>query len=495
MDSTTSDRSAGVLLGQACGDALGVPYEFRAPPLGDDELAEMKGGGLGPYEPGEWSDDTQMALCIARVAARGVDLASDEALDEIAEAFLDWAAHGASDIGNQTRAVLSAASRSEGPAGKRLRDAAAAYASRSPRSAGNGALMRTSVVGLTSLDDREATAKAARAVAQLTHGDPLAAESCVLWSEAVRVAVTEGGFELSAGLDLLADDRRDQWRDWIEQATGADPRRFTPNGYTVTALQAAWAAITSTPEPELDPAAGSYPCLHLQHTLHNAVRVGDDTDTVAAIAGGLLGARWGSSAVPWHWRRAVHGWPGMAVRQLVSHGILTASRGVSGPNGWPMGERVESSLYDYTPHPAVRHPHDEGVWLGTVAASENDSNAVISMCRLGVGQVPATGVDVHDHVEAWLIDSDDVGKNPNLDFVLADIAAATSGLRAEGRRVLVHCVAAEQRTPSAGLAYARVLGVPADEADEAIRQAVPSARGHGRLWDAARQVPEPPLAH
>lgn len=488
MDSTTSDRSAGVLLGQACGDALGVPYEFGTPP-GDDELAEMKGGGLGPYQPGEWSDDTQMALCIARVAAKGLDLTSDEALDEIAAAFLDWGSHGASDIGNQTRAVLSAARQGGGPAGKRLRDAAMDYASRNPRSAGNGALMRTSVVGLTSLDDRDATAKAARAVAELTHGDPLAAESCVLWSEAVRVAVTEGRFELFAGLDLLPEDRRDQWRGWIEQATDADPRQFRPNGFTVTALQAAWAAISSTPEPELDPSEGSYPCLHLQHALHNAVRVGDDTDTAAAIAGGLLGARWGSSALPWNWRRVVHGWPGMAVRQLVSLGILTASRGVPGPNDWPMGERVESSLYDYTPRPAVRHPYDKDVWLGTVASSENNSNAVISMCRLGVGQVPAAGVDIHDHVEAWLIDSDDPDKNLNLDFVLADLAAATASLRSEGKRVLVHCVAAHQRTPSAGIAYARRLGVPGNEAAEAIKRALPGARGHGRLWDAAEHVP------
>ncbi len=61
IDAATTDRAAGVLLGQACGDALGVPYEFRTPP-GPGELAEMKGGGLGPYAPGEWSDDTQMAV-------------------------------------------------------------------------------------------------------------------------------------------------------------------------------------------------------------------------------------------------------------------------------------------------------------------------------------------------------------------------------------------------------------------------------------------------
>jgi hypothetical protein len=69
-----------------------------------------------------------------------------------------------------------------------------------------------------------------------------------------------------------------------------------PNGFVVTALQAAYAAIRQTPVPADDPAR------HLQDALVAAVRIGHDTDTVAAIAGGLLGARWGASAVPATWR-------------------------------------------------------------------------------------------------------------------------------------------------------------------------------------------------
>src|SRR6476620_3830311 len=105
MELTTGqcDRAAGVLLAQACGDALGVPYEFSRPPAGEPQ---MVGGGLGPYAPGEWSDDTQMALCIARVAARG-DLTSAEAMDEVAAAFEAWLRGGASDVGTQTRVVLT----------------------------------------------------------------------------------------------------------------------------------------------------------------------------------------------------------------------------------------------------------------------------------------------------------------------------------------------------------------------------------------------------
>lgn len=107
------DRSAGVLLAQACGDALGVPYDF-GPVLPDEERPRMLGGGLGPYAPGEYSDHTQMAACVAEVAATGADLTDGDALDEIAERFLQWLAEGATDVGTQTRSVLSHAQQGSG---------------------------------------------------------------------------------------------------------------------------------------------------------------------------------------------------------------------------------------------------------------------------------------------------------------------------------------------------------------------------------------------
>ncbi|HWS58962.1 MAG TPA: ADP-ribosylglycohydrolase family protein, partial [Actinotalea sp.] len=313
------DRAAGVLLAQGVGDALGVPYEFATPPTGEPE---MLGGGLGDLAPGEWSDDTQMAVCIARVAATGADLTSPTALDAVAAAFEGWLTGGASDVGAQTRAVLQSAARATGPAGIRLTTAAREYTASHPRSAGNGALMRTSIVGLTRLHDREHTAASARVVAELTHADPLALDSCVLWSDAVRRAVLSGHLDLAAGLDLLDAERRERWGAWIAEATGADPARFAPNGYTVTALQAAWAAITST-----DDGDGDGSPLHVRRAITAAVHAGDDTDTVAAIAGGLLGARYGVSAVPAEWANAVHGWPGLRGDDLVTLARRTASAG------------------------------------------------------------------------------------------------------------------------------------------------------------------------
>ena len=475
LTSAQNDRAAGVLLGQACGDALGVPYEFATPPVGE---AQMLGGGLGPYAPGEWSDDTQMAICIARVAATGTDLTSVAARDDVASAFEAWRANGASDIGNQTRAVLRGAAQQTGSSSQRLLSASAVVHRRSGRSAGNGALMRTGVVGLTGLFDRDHTAASARALAELTHYDWVAGDSAVLWSEAVRVAVVHGRLDLAGGLDLIPAERQGLWRTWVREATGAEPKLFNPNGYTVTALQAAWAAITSTDRGDGSP-------IHLQRGLQAAVKAGDDTDTVAAIAGGLLGARYGASAVPARWRRQVHGWPGLRARDLVSLAALTATGGKPSSR-FPLASTMADG---YEPECAVPHPHDPDVLMGTFAdlfrTPELGIDAVVSLCRLGVEDAKVDGVAPGDHVEVWLVDSEDPDSNQHLEFVLDDAAAAVAMFRAEGKRVLLHCVAAHHRTPSVALCYSRLLGVDSREAATAIQSALGSHIG-GHLWDVAR---------
>ena len=95
------DRCAGVLLGLAAGDALGAGYEFRTPPSGE---ARMIGGGLGNWTPGEWTDDTQMAVCIAEETKTG---ACDP--EKVAARFLAWYREGPKDVGNQTAGVLGSA--------------------------------------------------------------------------------------------------------------------------------------------------------------------------------------------------------------------------------------------------------------------------------------------------------------------------------------------------------------------------------------------------
>jgi ADP-ribosylglycohydrolase len=476
------DRVSGVLLGQACGDALGVPYEF-GPSLDADFEPVMSGGGPFGFAPGEYSDDTAMAVCIANVAAAGVELTSASALDQIASNFMTWAA-SARDVGNQTRAVLSKARGASGSPGSNAANAASAYIAVRPDAAGNGALMRTAVVALAGLNDRAGTAEAAKSIASLTHAGPLSVDSCILWTEAVRVAVTERRFDLQGGLDLVDSERRDQWRGWIEEATCVDPRTFNRNGYTVAALQAAWAAITWTPVPELDLATGRFPAQHLEIALKNAVRAGDDTDTVAAIAGGLLGGFWGQSAVPLAWTREVHGYGECRAHDLVSMAVLAGASGRPDDRGWPGVHRVHYG--SLAPSLRVPHPHDPGVILGSYAdLADHGCDAVISLCRVGHGDRKDAGNLGADHLEVRLIDSEASNANPNLAFVLLEVVQTIKHLREEGKTVFVHCVRAEQRTPAVAVAYSRLLAVDDALAKADVLAVLPSASGRGLLWDAA----------
>ena len=309
------DRACGVLLGTAAGDALGAPYEF-GPPRGQQLEVAMVGGGSFGWEPGEWTDDTSMAIAIAEVAATGADLRQEEALDAIARRWHQWSQH-AKDVGVQTRSVLSRAGR-HGISAQTAREESAALHNLTSRTAGNGSLMRTAPLALAYLDDEAALVEAARAVSELTHYDPEAGDACVLWCCAIRHAILTGQVDARVGLPHIDIERRDLWASRLDVAEASVPSDFTNNGWVVEALQAAWSAIATTPIPQDDPAKGVFRVDHLRLALDAAVRGGNDTDTVAAIAGGLLGAAYGASAVPAEWRRVLHGWPGMRTRDLVA---------------------------------------------------------------------------------------------------------------------------------------------------------------------------------
>jgi ADP-ribosylglycohydrolase len=340
-ESARTDRVEGVLLGAACGDALGVPYEFGSAPLAPGEVPRMIGGGLGPYAPGEWSDDTQMAVVIARVAAdRG--LRSVDALDAVVTGWVDWLDGGASDVGIQTRAVLGRVA----AAGSTRRWSSASATSsalhrRTGRTAGNGSLMRTAPVALAFLDDPALLTLAARWVSEATHHDDLAGDACVLWCHAVRRAVLDGEMPDLRGLVVeIPIARRDQWAGWIADAERRTPADFSPNGYVVTALQAAWSAIHH-------PAGDGSPMVA---SLGAAVHAGDDTDTVAAIAGSLLGAAHGASALPEEWLEAVHGWPGLRADDLRDLARRVAAHGEQDAAAHP----VPAELHEVAEHLVAR---------------------------------------------------------------------------------------------------------------------------------------------
>ena len=243
------------------------------------------------------------------MAARGRGLLTEEALTEVARGFRRWYDSGPPDIGNQTAAVLRAAGPE--PTAAAAREAAEDHLRRSDHSAGNGSLMRTAPVALAHLGDSRAIVRSATAVSDLTHADPRTGQACVLWSLAIDRAVRDQVLDLRGGLAHLDEPDRAYWEARIDEAEQGPPARFRRNGWVVTALQSAWWAIHQTPVPAADPGR------HLADSLVAAIGIGGDTDTVAAIAGGLLGARWGAAAVPTGWRRICHGYPGLTGEDLV----------------------------------------------------------------------------------------------------------------------------------------------------------------------------------
>lgn len=451
LNAKQSDRAVGALLGAAAGDALGVPYEFGMRKAHGEP--QMLGGGLGGIEPGQWSDDTELACAIALVSSTGADLRTEESLDAIAAGFSRWYAGGPPDVGVQTRAVLS-----QRPANaEAMRAAARELHERSGRTAGNGSLMRTSPVALAHLGDSDAIAAAARAVSELTHHDPIAGDACVLWCLAIDLAVRTGRLDVRVGLPYVDAA---YWAPLLEEAETVTPGHYAAsNGWVVAALLAAWSSVSRTDD--------------LPTALITAVQGGGDTDTVAAITGALAGAVYGGSTVPVRWRRVLHGWPGLRARDLVRLAYLTAHDGQPSPQGWPTGERLTS--YDGADTRTVRHPDDDGVLLGAVGALRPGvADAVVSLCRLGAAQVPLQGVAPEDHVEVWLVDEEDA--NNDLPAVLRDAAQAVRLLRGEGKTVLVHCVHGHTRTPVVAAAYgAQLTGASTRAALERVLAVLPSA--------------------
>lgn len=141
------------------------------------------------------------------------------------------------------------------------------------------------------------------------------------------MAVVEGRLDLLAGLDLINPANRNRWARWIASAEGVAPGSIESNGSTFGALRAAWAAISSTDTREPG---------HARRAIVAAVRAGHDTDTVAAITGALVGARYGVSGLPGSWRSQVHGWPGMREADLIGLAVNSAEaeRSEASPREW-----------------------------------------------------------------------------------------------------------------------------------------------------------------
>lgn len=475
ITSSIAHRAAGAILGSAVGDAIGAPYEFgpARPHLTlAGTAADMTGNHT--WAPGEWTDDTSMAVPILRAAAKRLDLASVAAQDSIVHEWRTWSGT-AKDVGIQTSQVFL---------GMPGDDAAAAATSarnvheRNGRSGGNGSVMRTAPVGLAYLADAGGAAKvvaAADAIAALTHFEEDARDGAALWSVLIHLAVRDGRVKLDDALAALPEARRERWGALLAAADGADPDTFQHNGWVVHAIQAAYAAICAG-GIVLDDHATHTPAA-FRRTIEAAIRIHNDTDTVAAIAGALAGALVGASAIPIGWQRMLHGYPGLGGSELTRLAVLAVRGGNPDSRGWLAGDRVDYSTWSGRDALAV-HPHDDGVVIGGVdhlADLPTDIDAVVSLCQLGASEVSAR-IARADVAEVWLVDRAEPDANVHLGFVLEEAADAVAALRAEGKHVYLHCVAAQSRTPAVAALYAaRHLGVSATQALTDVVAVLPAA--------------------
>lgn len=287
----SQNRYLGALLGLAVGDALGTTVEF-AEPGAFEPVSDMVGGGPFGLQPGQWTDDTSMALCLAEslIKCQGFD-----AVDQLTRYVRWWReGHHSStgrcfDIGNTTRQSLTAFIKTGEPFGASTHELAA----------GNGSLMRLVPVPMFFADDPAQAIEMAGESSRTTHGARTAVDACRFYAGLIvgalqgvnkselltpRYAPVTGYWQTNKLHPLVA-----------EVAEGSYLRRQPPeiqgSGYVVRALEAAlWAFANSN---------------NFRDGCLLAVNLGDDADTTAAIYGQLAGAYYGAAVIPESWRNKI----------------------------------------------------------------------------------------------------------------------------------------------------------------------------------------------
>ena len=282
LAATRAGRCLGAMLGLAAGDALGVTVEFQS--RGEirrkypDGFREILGGGPFGFKQGEWSDDTAMALAVAR----GIAESPDDPVDAVGRHFMAWYDGHPPDVGSTCRMALEAYRRT----GSWSEASGHVQRQLGERAGGNGALMRTLP---TALAYGKKTAPAL-AIARMTHPHPESDAAVEVYQLAVH-ALLHGagkGEALYAGLTKAGPLAERLSR--LHTLTEAEVRS---TGYVVDTLEAAlWSFLTTD---------------SLEACIVRAVNLGDDTDTVGAVAGGLAGAAYGALALPRRWSTVMRG--------------------------------------------------------------------------------------------------------------------------------------------------------------------------------------------
>lgn len=282
------ERYRGALLGLAAGDALGTTLEFK-PPGSFTPVDDIVGGGPFGLRPGQWTDDTSMALCLAESLIERQGFDADHQMQNYCRWWREghWSCKGyCFDIGITTSGALRRYQATGNPFS----------GSTDEHAAGNGSLMRLAPVPLAfGTNAREAIAKAGDS-SRTTHGAAECVDACRFYA-----GMIVGALNGTTKDELLAANYSPVPGQWNEAppapkiaaiAAGSYKRREPPDirgsGYVVDSLEAAlWAFHRSD-----DFRSGAL----------LAVNLGDDSDTTGAVYGQIAGAYYGEGGIPAEWR-------------------------------------------------------------------------------------------------------------------------------------------------------------------------------------------------
>ena len=291
MTITPLERYHGSLLGLAIGDAMGVPLEFRKP----DTFApvmEMIGGGPFKLKPGEWTDDTSMALCLAESLSRNKEFDLKDQLSY----YCDWYRNGhlssngtCFDIGVTIRSAIHHFEETGDPCSG-LTD---------PRSAGNGSLMRLAPVPLAYARTPSRAIELSGESSKTTHALDVCVDACRYMGALIVGAVQ--GYSKEHLVSPQFSPVEQYWdlhpltRDISIIANGSfrekEPPEIRGSGYVVDSLEAAMWAFARTD--------------NFRDGCLAAVNLGDDADTTGAIYGQLAGAYYGIGSIPDQWKNTI----------------------------------------------------------------------------------------------------------------------------------------------------------------------------------------------
>lgn len=413
-DHPMRQRALGCLIGAAVGDALGAPFEFQPSGLFSEHfptpehggIGEMIGGGSFGWAPGEFTDDTQMAVALACsiVESFGYDA------DHVWGSWRTWRRR-ASDVGITTSHALS------------FDDWRKVEHQRIESTMANGALMRSFPLALAtiSLDD-DAARRIVLHQSSLTHHHPSAGWGAWLAVATMRTAISGGDVwsAIDQEIAALPDELRDEFASVLSPTwTPAHDNRSNGNVWTCLA-QAVWAVRHSN---------------SFEGAVVAAIDLGGDTDTVACVTGAIAGAVHGVQSIPSRWTTYLHGHVDLPSGRrtfaysdllLLGHQLL----------GLPFPDQAPGEA------PAGPIEVDDGVYAANLlgAASVPTHWGVVSLCRT------EDFFGAHEARRQIYVVDKEGDRNAALDIAVRDAVRSIEAFRREGRPVVVHCHGGRSRT-------------------------------------------------